>query len=282
MTQEKTFDAGPVKINYLDYGVASGDSLVMLHGGAWSWKEFVSLIPPLATTRRIFALDGRGNGASGWVPNRYRLRDFADDASNFVGQLDSRAVLLGHSIGGVTALMTAARCPQKVKALIIEDVPLSLDRYREFVDSCRDMFATWLELKKTARSEEELGLLLAAEYSDAGVTSSWILFFAECLWRLDPTYFDALLNDFDDFAAGYDYRAILSTVGCPVLFIKGEKSLGAVMTDDEVAIIRSRFGPSGCVEIQGVGHLLHLQEQGQAPVLRAISEFLAPISRFPG
>ena len=281
MTQEKTFDAGPVKINYLDYGVASDDSLVMLHGGAWCWKEFVSLIPPLASTSRIFALAGRGNGASGWVPNRYRLRDFADDASCFVSRLDGQTVLLGHSIGGVTALMTAAQCPQKVKALIIEDAPLTLDGYREVINSSRDMFTTWLELKQAARSKQELGLLLAAKYSNAGVTSSWILFFAECLWRLDPTYFNVLLNDFDDFVAGYDYRAIFSTVRCPVLFIRGAKSLGAVMTDAEVAFIRSRFGPSSYVEIQGVGHLLHLQDQGQVPVLHAISEFLRSIPAPP-
>jgi pimeloyl-ACP methyl ester carboxylesterase len=276
--QEKTFDTGSVKINYLDYGITSDEALVMLHGGAWCWQEFLSLIPALGRERRIYALDGRGNGKSGWVPDTYRLKDFTDDVSSFVNHQERPVVLLGHSIGGVTALMTAERCPQKVKALIIEDAPLTLENYRNVIDASRDMFSLWLDLKQSARSELELALALASKYSNfPGVTSSWILFFAGCLWRLDPTYFNTLLRDFDGFAADYDYRKILSSLRCPVLFIKGEKALGAVMTDGEIDFIRKQNGSAQCVEIQGVGHLLHLQDQGQTSVLRAIREFLQQI-----
>jgi len=92
--------------------------------------------------------------------------------------------------------MAAARCPEKVKALIIEDSPPSIDNYKRIIDSSRDMFGLWLDLKKSARSEKELSLSLADKYKDyPGVTSQWILFFAGCLWRLDPAYFNALLYD---------------------------------------------------------------------------------------
>jgi hypothetical protein len=78
------------------------------------------------------------------------------------------------------------------EALIIEDSPLTLDNYRKVVESSRDMFGLWLSLKKSARSEQELALALADAYKDyPGVTSTWILFFAGCLWQLDPTYFRA-------------------------------------------------------------------------------------------
>jgi pimeloyl-ACP methyl ester carboxylesterase len=39
--------------------------------------------------------------------------------------LNAPGVLVGHSIGGVIALMVAARRPDKVRGLIIEDVPLT-------------------------------------------------------------------------------------------------------------------------------------------------------------
>jgi len=55
------------------------------------------------------------------VAEHYRLEDFTEDTVEFVRQLNAPAVLVGHSIGGVIALMAAARCPEKVKALIIED-----------------------------------------------------------------------------------------------------------------------------------------------------------------
>ena len=208
----------------------------MLHGGAWRWQEYLSLIPSLGRRWHTYALDLRGNGRSGWVPDMYRLRDFADDNAEFVNRLDAPAALLGHSIGGVIALMVAARCPEKLKALIIEDSPLTLDNYRRIIDSSRNTFGLWLGLKKTAQSEEELSLALADAYKDyPGVTSAWSLFFAGCLWQLDPTFFNALLHDFDGFTQGYDYKDILAKIDCPVLFLRGETKLGAVMTDDEVS-----------------------------------------------
>lgn len=275
MSREKSFDTGKVKINYLDYGSPSAEPLVMLHGGAWCWQEYLSLIPSLSRRWHVYALDLRGNGSSGWTPGRYRLEDFTDDVVAFVGRLDKPAVLVGHSLGGAVALMAAARCPEKVKALVIEDSPLTLENYKRVIDSSREMFGLWLELKRSARSEQELSLALADRYKDyPGVTSQWILFFARCLWQLDPTYFDNLLNDFDGFTKGYDYRQILARIKCAVLFIRGETRLGAVMTDEEISSIRQNFSNVSYAGIGGVGHLLHLQDQGQTPVLTEMTRFL--------
>ena len=275
MPRERRFNARAVKLSYLDHGSSSGKPLVMLHGGAWRWQEYLSLIPSLGRRWHIYALDLRGNGRSGWVPGMYRLEDFADDNAEFVKRLNAPAVLVGHSIGGVIALMVAARCPDKVKALIIEDVPLTLENYRKIVESSRDIFRLWLDLKKSAQSEQDLSLALAEAYKDyPGVTSAWILFFAGCLWQLDPTYFNALLHDFEGFTNGYDYKQILATIKFPVLFLRGESKLGAVMTDDEIAWLRQNFSNVKCVLIDGVGHLLHLQDQGQTPVLTAMMTFL--------
>ena len=275
MSQERTFDAKSVRLNYLDYGSSSDQPLVMLHGGAWRWQEYLSLIPSLGRRWRTYALDLRGNGRSGWIPDTYRLQDFAEDNAEFVSRLNAPAALVGHSIGGVIALMVAARYPGKVKALIIEDSPLTLANYRRIIDSSRDMFGLWLSLKKSAQSEQELSLALADAYKNyQGVTSAWILFFAACLWQLDPTYFNALLHDFDGFTEGYDYQTILAKIDCPVLFLRGESKLGAVMTDDEISWLQQNFGNAQCSRIDGVGHLLHLQDEGQTPVLTAMRTFL--------
>jgi pimeloyl-ACP methyl ester carboxylesterase len=273
--QEKIFNTSAVNLNYLDHGSPSTAPLVMLHGGAWRWQEYLSLIPSLGRRWRTYALDLRGNGRSGWVPGTYRLRDFAEDNAEFIRRLNAPAVVAGHSIGGVVALMVAARCPEKVKALIIEDAPLTLDHYRRGVESSRDMYALWLDLKRSAQSEQELSLALADAYQDhPGVTSAWILFFAGCLWGLDPTFFDALLHDFEDFVEGYDPRPILATTDCPMLFLRGETRLGAVMTDDEVSWLQRNAPNATCALIDSVGHLLHLEERGQTPVLTEMLAFL--------
>ncbi len=275
MPEEKIFNANSIKLNYLDAGVSSAEPLVMLHGGAWCWQEYLSLIPSLAQRWHIYALDLRGNGRSGWVPETYRLQDFVEDNTQFLGRLNMPAILVGHSIGGVIALMLTARCPGSVKALIIEDSPLTLDNYRRIIDSSRDMFGLWLHLKMSAHSEQELALALANAYKDyPGVTSAWILFFAGCLWQLDPTFFNTLLNDFDGFTSGYDYQRILAMIDCPVLFLHGETRLGAVMTDEEISWLRENFSNVKCALIDGVGHLLHLEDHGQTPVRTEILAFL--------
>ena len=275
MPRERTFNARVVKLNYLDHDSPSGKPLVMLHGGAWRWQEYLSLIPSLGRRWHIYALDLRGNGRSGWMPGKYRLEDFAEDNAEFVRRLTAPAVLVGHSIGGVIALMVAARCPDKVKALIIEDAVLTLENYKRIIESSRDMFGLWLRLKKSAQSEQALSLALAEAYKDyPGITSGWILFFAGCLWQLDPTFFNVLLHDFESFTKGYDYKQILAKIDCPVLFLRGEPKLGAVMTDDELSWLRQNFSNVQFALIDGVGHLLHLQDQGQTPVLNAMTAFL--------
>ncbi len=275
MPTEKTFNANAVELNYFDAGVTSADPLIMLHGGAWCWQEYLSLIPSLAKRWHIYALDLRGNGRSAWVPETYRLQDFVEDNAQFLKRLDRPAILMGHSIGGVIALMLAGQYPDMVKALILEDIVLTLDNYRGVIDSCRDMFALWLNLKQSAKSEQELALALAEAYRDyPGVTSTWILFFAKCLRQLDPTFFNALLHNFEGFAAGYDYKHIMKTINCPRLFLRGEPKLGAVMTDEEISWLQKHCSNAKCALIDGVGHLLHLDPHGQTPVLTEIVEFL--------
>jgi pimeloyl-ACP methyl ester carboxylesterase len=280
MPEEKFFDTGTVMLNYLDDGSASSEPLVMLHGGAWRWQEYLPLIPTLSQRWHIYAMDLRGNGRSGWVAERYRLEDFTEDTVAFIKQLGAPVVIVGHSLGGAIALMTAARFPERVKALIIEDTALTLENYKRIIESSRDMYGRWLDLKKSVQSEKELSLVLSEKYRDyPGVTSQWILFFAGCLWQLDPTYFNALLYDFDGFTKGYDYKQILSKIKCPILFIRGEVRFGAVMTEDEILWLKKNFSNVRYGQINGVGHLLHLEDQGKNLVLKEMMAFLERIPK---
>jgi pimeloyl-ACP methyl ester carboxylesterase len=278
MSAEKTFEGSAVRLNYLDYGSPSEGPLMMLHGGAWRWQEYLSVIPSLGQRWHVHALDLRGHGRSGWVPEPYRLQDFTKDNVEFLDRLNAPAVLVGHSVGGAIALMVAAQRPDKVRAVIIEDAPFTLECYRREVESGRERFGRWLHLKRSAQSEADLALKLAEEYrSYPGLTSMWHLFFAGCLWQLDPTFFGALLNDFEAFIEGYDYKVMLPRINCPMLFLRGETKLGAVMTDDELSWLEQNYKNVRCRVFEGLGHLLHLEDHGQAPVLAEIMGFLETI-----
>ena len=278
MLAEKTFEASSVRLNYLDYGPPSAPPLIMLHGGAWRWQEYLSLIPSLGQRWHVHALDLRGNGKSGWTPDAYHLQDFTRDNIEFLDRLNAPPVLVGHSLGGVVALMAAAQRRNQVRALIIEDVPLTLECYRHVITSGRETFDQWLDLKRSAQSEADLAMKLADAYQGRpGVTSTWLLFFAGCLWQLDASFFRALCDDFAAFSRGYHYKEIFAGLHCPMLFLRGEPRLGAVMTDDEALWLERNFSNLRCRTINGVGHLLHLEDRGQTPVLTEMTTFLDSI-----
>jgi pimeloyl-ACP methyl ester carboxylesterase len=86
------------------------------------------------------------------------------------------------------------------------------------------------------------------------------------------------LNDFDVFARGYDYKQILNQIKCPLLFITGDPALGSVMTQEEMSYLSEGLENVRTVRIQGVGHLLHLQDFGQKPVLKEVMTFLDRIA----
>ncbi|MCX6921640.1 MAG: alpha/beta hydrolase [Verrucomicrobia bacterium] len=86
-----------------------------------------------------------------------------------------------------------------------------------------------------------------------------------------------MLCDFDGFTAGYDGTQILEQISCPVLCLRGEPRLGAVITDEEVSWLQKTINNLKCIQIGGVGHLLHLETQGQTAVLSAMRTFLAEL-----
>ncbi|MFF9506731.1 alpha/beta fold hydrolase [Streptomyces sp. NPDC014724] len=95
---------------------------------ATDWEAAV--IPGLARSRRVYALDLRGHGRSDW-PGDYSLELMQADVLGFLDVLGLDTVdLIGHSMGGVVAYLLAADHPQRVSRLVLEDVPAPRPRER--------------------------------------------------------------------------------------------------------------------------------------------------------
>ncbi len=73
---------------------------------------------PLAATRRLMLMDRRGHGASPDLEGPYRT-DYAVDADDVVSLLGDGAHLVGHSYGGVAAMLAAAARPDLVRSLCL-------------------------------------------------------------------------------------------------------------------------------------------------------------------
>lgn len=132
-----------------------GTPLVAMHGFAHSTYTWEPVMDALAGRCQVFAYDHRGHGASGTSKAPYDIPALADDLLgllNFWG-LD-RVHLMGHSMGGRTALWFALQHPEKLESLMLVGASAAAPE-----GEARER---WETLRKIAR-EEGVAAMLASD-----------------------------------------------------------------------------------------------------------------------
>ncbi|WP_328999266.1 alpha/beta fold hydrolase [Kribbella sp. NBC_00709] len=119
----RNVDLEGVSLGYRDTGTAGPPVLLLIHGLGASSATWERVVARYRDRLRIVALDLRGHGRSTWTSS-YELPDMVSDVSRSLQALGiPRATVLGHSMGGLVALLFAARCPEQVERLILEEAP---------------------------------------------------------------------------------------------------------------------------------------------------------------
>jgi len=116
-----------IQLHYLDHSGENG-LLVLMPGLTANAHSFDGLIAAgLSPALRVLALDLRGRGLSDKPKNGYSMADHAADVLGLLDALDiQRAVLGGHSFGGLLSLYMAARYPDRVSKLVVIDAAGSM------------------------------------------------------------------------------------------------------------------------------------------------------------
>lgn len=114
------------RLSYLDYG-GNGRPLLALHGHFGEARAFARLAAALAHGWRVIALDQRGHGESERAADYSRVGYVADALAVLDALELGRVAMLGHSLGGVNAYQLAAAHPDRVGALVIEDIGAVID-----------------------------------------------------------------------------------------------------------------------------------------------------------
>ena len=104
------------------FGRREGPPLLFLHGLGRCGRDFAPLFAGLAPWGRPIAVDHRGHGRSGRTAD-YRVVDYVADAIAVLRTLEQPAVLIGHSLGALTALGVAAAEPERVRGAVLLDPP---------------------------------------------------------------------------------------------------------------------------------------------------------------
>ncbi|HEY0305673.1 MAG TPA: alpha/beta hydrolase [Longimicrobiales bacterium] len=98
----------------------SGDPLIVLHGAYMNIPSMGAIIPKLAQTHRVYALEFQGHGRTTDIKRPITYPNLADDVAAFMNAVGlQKADVFGYSMGAIAGLQLAIRHPAKVNKLVV-------------------------------------------------------------------------------------------------------------------------------------------------------------------
>jgi pimeloyl-ACP methyl ester carboxylesterase len=132
-----------------------GDPLVVLHGAYMNIPEMGAIIPRIAKTHRVYAVELQGHGRTPDINRPITYQNLADDVATFMDSVGLvNADVFGYSMGGQAALQLAIRHPKKVRKVVAASVAYDL----------RGWQPVYTEAIPTMTVEMIVGMPFAAEY----------------------------------------------------------------------------------------------------------------------
>jgi pimeloyl-ACP methyl ester carboxylesterase len=263
-------EAGKLRLHYLDYGTAGRPTMLCVHGGAAHGHWFDYIAAGFTPDYHVLALDQRGHGDSVWADEpAYTYLDFASDIDKAAAKLDLRDfVLVGHSMGGMVALVYAATYPGRLAKLVIVDTSIQLSEER--LATMRDVgnrggssYATRDEL--IARYKLRPGNSLAPQEVVRHIAGFSARQFPDGSWR----------HKFDRRVYGtresLDGLPFWERVKVPALLVKGGNS--ARISPEIFAQVKARAPQVQLAEVSGADH--HVTLDNPVGFVKAVKPFLA-------
>ena len=233
-------NAGGVALHYRRTG-GSKPPFVLLHGLMANGACWTPLARGLQERFDVVMPDARGHGNSDAPLDGYRYHDLAADVTALIRELGLNApVLLGHSMGGMTAAVVASQIADALKAVIlvdptfispqwqrdVRDSDIAEQHRRTLTLSAEDISAD-LKRRHPHRSEEVVGLLAAARL------------------QTKMSAFDVLTPP------NPEYRELIRGIRVPVLLVIADAGVVSLETARELQALNPRVHVQ---QIQDAGH----------------------------
>ncbi|MFD3337093.1 alpha/beta fold hydrolase [Streptomyces sp. NPDC058700] len=266
---ERTVERDGVRLSCRDWS-GSGPPVVLLHGLTGHAGEWDTLAQALSPRYRVVAVDQRGHGASERLPHEVSRAAYVADVLAVIDQLDlRRPVLAGQSLGGHTAMLTAAAHPHLVRALIlIEAGPGGPN------PNVQAEIAGWLDAWPTPFPSREA----ATEFLGGGlVGEGWTAGLEERDGRWWPRFDRDVMIASVAENAQRSFWEEWARILCPVLTILGQS--GVISLRESETMLRRHPGATAA-SVPGASHDVHLE---CPDVLRHLLQtFLDEVAAHPG
>jgi pimeloyl-ACP methyl ester carboxylesterase len=254
-----TFDAGAVRLRGDEVVADHPRGLVfLLHGGGQtrhSWKGAAQLLQ--AAGWSSIALDARGHGDSDWAPDGdYSMQALVTDLAAVAGEY-SDPVLIGASMGGLTALVATGEGAIRPRGLVLVDVahriePKGRDRIGQFMRAHVDGFASLDEVAAAvtaynphrARPARVEGLRKNVRLRADG---RWY-------WHWDPAFIRPIDDEPSRMIDPDRLVAAARAVTVPTLLVRGAQS--DVVSPEAAQELLELIPGARMVDVAGAGHMV--------------------------
>lgn len=273
-------------------GPINGPPLILLHGVARNHTDWYPVIEPLAESWHLILVDHLGHGLSQRADSfgqdagvktsagKYTVKHYSDTlASWFNHRSIEGAVVLGHSLGAMTALALAAQFPHRIIGAILEDPPFESMGTRIGDGPYQQQFAgmqhvTAMQSITIEQRAVALGLIEVPTAQGLQPLRQLrdrvsLLYSAECLASVDPEVFTPLVES--RWLERVHPSQWWKGCECPVLGLQGDPQAGGTWTSEDVEDAQRLCSRLHVITYPKVGHQIHRT---------ATLAFLADVARF--
>jgi len=241
-----TWTTNTLKVNGIDvhYLRTGGDKppVVLLHGLMLNGACWTPLARVLEGDYDVIMPDARGHGSSSAPDHGYRYDDLVRDVVSLIDALGLvTPVLLGHSMGGMTAAVVASQYSKRLRGLVLADPTFLtsqrqrevhesdvLDQHRRMLNRSREDILTEIRVRHNRRAREIIELFAQARFQTS-------IHAFEILTPPNP-----------------DYVQLINTIDIPSLLVIGD--VGSVVSPKVAAELA---GLNPCLEVVQIGEAGH-------------------------
>lgn len=276
LPRSRTLKGDPKLAYYDSAGGAPGEPpIVLLHGATFRAEDWENIFPRLATRYRVIAYDARGHGKSGRAPS-YAIGDFAGDLLRVIdGVAGGSAIVIGHSLGGATALVAAATRPSAIRALVLEEPVVDnwdRDWRAQYYRDVRKALDQAAEPSAFRRAVASVPLPARGPRGERTVGEVRGFYAAD---RLATYYKDvdpAFVEQFGHTRPDGHESVVNAVPAMPTLLLAAHAADGSALQDGEAEALVTKWPDAQLVKFPGVGHRIHGLRPEQ--FLEALEPFL--------
>ncbi|HVX00803.1 MAG TPA: alpha/beta hydrolase [Candidatus Babeliaceae bacterium] len=259
----RTCEINGINIHYLRTG-GNKPSIVLLHGLMTSGACWTPLARELEENYDVIMPDARGHGNSTAPHQGYCYNNLAIDVLSLIDALGlDDPVLIGHSMGGMTAAVVASRSPKRLRGLVLADPAFLtpqrqievyesdvVDQHRQVLNRSREDFLAETRTRRSHRSSELIELFVQARFQTS-------IHAFEILTPPNP-----------------DYMRLIETIDIPSLLVIG--GVGGVVSSEVAAELARLNQRLEIVQIAEAGHAIPFDQPKRFS--SAVKAFLGSLS----